>query len=274
MYMNLKAISAAFALAAVLSCTNKNDRVEGTRTLTDNNITLTWIQDNAQDRLMELTLFPDASDSLIASLGLQNGIPSSVSVFLADIGGKKILFDTGLGMPGCRMLPSMEALGVNPENVDYLYLTHFHGDHIGGMLKDGQPVFPNAQVYASRKEYDAWMAMPDDRKAQVVETMDAYRDRLHLFTPGDTIPCGVVTADAPGHTPGHTVYKFGKFIVVGDLMHGVALQKPHPEICAAYDMDFPTAVSTRKAVLKYAADNHLVMAGMHFPVPAFIEPAE
>lgn len=274
MNTNLKFIMAALFFAAAVSCTGAGNGVEGTKTLKDNGITVTWIQDNAQDRLMELTLFPDAPDSLIASLGLQNGIPSSVSVFLADIGGKKILFDTGLGMPGCRMLPSMEALGVKPEDVDYLYLTHFHGDHIGGMLKDGQPVFPNAQVYASKKEYDAWMAMPDDRKAQVVETMDAYRDRLHLFTPGETIPCGVETMDASGHTPGHTVYKFGKFIVVGDLMHGVALQMPHPEICAAYDMDFPTAVSTRKDVLKYASDNHLVMAGMHFPVPAFLEPAE
>lgn len=274
MNKTLKFITTAVSLATTVACTGTNEQteVEGTKTLTDNNLSLTWIQDNAQDRLMERRLFPEASDSLIASLNLQEGIPSSISVFLAEIEGKHILFDTGMGTPECKMLSSLEALGIKPEEIDYLYITHFHGDHIGGMLKDGECVFPNAQVYASQKEYDAWMEMPDEKKAQVVLTTSAYEDKLHLFTPGDTLPCGVISIDAPGHTPGHTAYRFGKFIVVGDLMHGVALQKDHPEICSTYDMDFPTAMSTRKTILTFTTDNQLIMAGMHFPSPAFIEP--
>ena len=271
MNWHFNSVAVAAALLSVASCGNSVDGPEGTKTLQTDGIRITWIQDNAKERLMERSLFPDASDSLVAGLGLQDGVPSTVSVFLVETDGKKMLFDTGLGLPDSRMLPSLQALGVAPEDIDYLYLTHFHGDHIGGMLKDGKPVFTNAKVYASKKEYDAWMAMSDDRKAQVEETMAAYQDRLHLFTAGDTLPGNVLSIDAPGHTPGHTVYRVGDFLIVGDLMHGVALQMEHPEISASYDMDFPSAVSARKEVLKYASDSSLTMAGMHFPAPAFIQ---
>ena len=170
------------------------------------------------------------------------------------------------------MISSLKSLGVEPEDIGYLYLTHFHGDHIGGMVKDGAAVFPEAVVYASREEFDAWMAMPAQKNALVREAMEVYRDRLHFFMPGDTLPCGVLAVGAPGHTPGHTVYRLGQFIVAGDLMHGVALQMGHPEISASYDMDPEEAAQTRKIILEYAADSSLVLAGMHFPAPAFIFP--
>lgn len=76
--------------------------------------------------------------------------------------------------------------------------------------------------------------------------------------------------EAVGHTPGHTVFQTGKLLIVGDLMHGVALQKEHPEICASFDMDKEAAAATRRNILKYARDNALTMAGMHFPAPAFL----
>ena len=93
-----------------------------------------------------------------------------------------------MGAPGSRLLPGLQSLGISPADIGYLYLTHFHGDHIGGMMKGDSVVFPNAEVYASKVEYDAWMAMPAERKAQVVKTMDAYKERLHLFEFGDTLP--------------------------------------------------------------------------------------
>ena len=104
-------------------------------------------------------------------------------------------------------------------------------------MKGDSVVFPNAEVYASKVEYDAWMAMPAERKAQVVKTMDAYKERLHLFEFGDTLPGNVVAMEAVGHTPGHTVFQSGKLLVIGDLIHGAALQLEHPEYCASYDMD-------------------------------------
>lgn len=75
--------------------------------------------------------------------------------------------------------------------------------------------------------------------------------------------------EAVGHTPGHTVFQSGKLLVIGDLIHGVALQLEHPEYCASYDMDKEAAVKARKYFLQYAKDNQLTMAGMHLPAPAF-----
>lgn len=242
---------------------------DGLKTLQLDGVKVTWIQDNAKERLMERTLFADASDALIDSLKLADGIPSSMSTFLVETDGVRILFDTGMGAPDSRLLPGLASLGMNPADIKYLYLTHFHGDHIGGMMKGDSIVFPNAEVYASKAEYDAWLKMPSDRNAQVVKTMNAYKDRLHLFEFGETLPGNVVTMNAEGHTPGHTVYQAGKLLVIADLIHGAALQLEHPEICASYDMDKDAAVKSRKHFLRYAKENGLTMAGMHLPPPGF-----
>lgn len=242
---------------------------DGLKTLQLDGVKVTWIQDNAKERLMERTLFADASDELIDSLKLADGIPSSMSTFLVETDGDRILFDTGMGAPDSRLLSGLASLGVTPADIKYLYLTHFHGDHIGGMMKGDSIVFPNAEVYASKVEYDAWLKMSSERNAQVVKTMNAYKDRLHLFEFGETLPGNVVTMNAEGHTPGHTVYQAGKLLVIADLIHGAALQLEHPEICAAYDMDKDAAVKSRKHFLRYAKENGLTMAGMHLPPPGF-----
>ena len=242
---------------------------DGLKTLQLDGVKVTWIQDNAKERLMERTLFADASDELIDSLKLADGIPSSMSTFLVETDGDRILFDTGMGAPDSRLLSGLASLGVTPADIKYLYLTHFHGDHIGGMMKGDSIVFPNAEVYASKVEYDAWLKMSSERNAQVVKTMNAYKDRLHLFEFGETLPGTVVTMNAEGHTPGHTVYQAGKLLVIADLIHGAALQLEHPEICAAYDMDKDAAVKSRKHFLRYAKENGLTMAGMHLPPPGF-----
>lgn len=232
---------------------------------------VTWIRDNANDRVMPLSLFPDATKAQIDSLSLQDGVPASVSIFLVEKDGKRMLFDTGMGAPDSKLPEGLKSLNVNPADIDYLFITHFHGDHIGGMMKDGNPVFPKAEVYVSKMEYDAWMKMPADKKSQVESTMKAYDARLHQFSFGDTLPCNVVAMEAAGHTPGHTVFQTGKLLVVGDLMHGAALQLKYPEICATYDMDKSGAVKSRKHYVQYAREKGLVIAGMHLPVPAFMK---
>lgn len=227
-----------------------------------------WIRDNAADRLMPRTLFPDASDALMDSLGLAGGVPSTVSTFYVKTDGAGILFDTGLGATDSRLLSGLQTFGIAPADVKFIYLTHMHGDHIGGMLtQEGEAVFPAAEVYVSKPEYDYWMA--DKANRQQVATMEAYKDRLHPFQFGDTLPGGVVAMDAVGHTPGHTVFQAGGLLVVGDLMHGAALQKVHPEVCATFDMDKEAAIGARRRFIRYAEEDGLTMAGMHLPVPAF-----
>ena len=251
-------------------------QVEGTKTLTlANGASVTWIQDNAGSKLNPRSLFSDASDSLYNSLNMPDGIPASVSTFLVKVDGKYILFDAGLGAFGGQLMNRLAALGVNPDSIGLVYLTHFHVDHIAGMVtKDSTGkdvrVFNNATVYAGKVEYDAWMNdIPKNDLQKVI--MGIYKDSLHLFAFGDTLPQGVIALDAVGHTPGHTAFQFSNLLVIGDLMHGYALQKDHPEINSNYDMDKEKSIESRKRLMQYARDNKLTMAGMHLPPPGFAE---
>lgn len=230
---------------------------------------VTWIQDVATKQSWEI--FPDADKSLIDSLGLQDGIPSSISTYLIEKDSCRILFDTGLGGKNSHLLPLLDSLGLQPDSINYLYLTHLHGDHIGGMMNGDDIVFGHATVFLAKPEYDGWMKMDAEKKAQVVKTMNAYKEQLQFFEFGDTLPGGVITIDAVGHTPGHTAFQLENLLIIGDLIHGAALQMVRPEICPTYDMDKQIAIKSRKRLLKYAEDNDLVMAGMHLPYPGFME---
>lgn len=251
-------------------------QVEGTKTLTlANGASVTWIQDNAGSKLNPRSLFSDASDSLYNSLNMPDGIPASVSTFLVKVDGKYILFDAGLGAFGGQLMNRLAALGVNPDSIGLVYLTHFHVDHIAGLVaKDDTgndaKAFKNAAVYAGKVEYDAWMNDIPKNDLQK-NIMALYKDNLHLFAFGDTLPHGVVAMDAVGHTPGHTAFLLANLLIVGDLMLGYALQKDHPEVNSNYDMDKPKSTESRKRILQYARDNKLLMAGMHLPPPGFVE---
>lgn len=233
-----------------------------------NEVTVTCIRDNKAERIMPLSLFGDIPERLADSLGISGGIKSSVNAILVKTEGATILFDTGLGKPDSQLLT---ALDNKPEDIKLIYLTHFHGDHIGGMMKGDKPVFTNAEVYASREEYEGWMNMPAEAKAQVVKTMKAYEKHLHLFEFGDTLPGNVIALDGRGHTPGHTIYNVNnEILVAGDIIHGIALQLSHPEYCASYDMDKEKAIMTRKRILNYAREHKIDIAGMHIPLPGII----
>lgn len=224
------------------------------------------IQDNLSPRMMGRTLFPDAPDSLIAELGLEEGIPASVSAFLVKTDGNEILFDAANGAPDSQLMPVLESLQTTADEVDYIFITHLHGDHIGGLLKEGEAVFSNAVVYINKTEYDAWMAMEGRQSEGLRNICSAYGERVKTFTLEDELPCGIEAVEAYGHTPGHTAYRVGDALIAGDVMHGTALQARYPEFSAGFDMDKEMSVKTRRAILKMAEEGVKVY-GMHFPAP-------
>ena len=228
------------------------------------------IQDNLSPRMMGRTLFPDAPDSLITEPGLEEGIPASVSAFLVKTDGKEILFDAANGAPDSQLVPKLISLEVKPEDIDHIFITHLHGDHIGGLIADDKAVFPNARLHINTVELDAWMAMPEEQTARIRKMIELYEDRLDKFPLADTLPCGIKAIEAYGHTPGHTVYQIGTNIIAGDIMHGTALQVKYPQYSARFDMDKTQAVETRKAVMKTAQEEGLRVYGMHFPDPYWL----
>ena len=218
------------------------------------------IFDNPAPRTMSLALFGDVPADLVSSLQIADGIPSSVSVMLLEKDGQQLLFDAGNGNADSQMFPELQELGFTPADIDAIFITHLHGDHIGGLMKDGQPVFTQAKLYIPSVELDAWM---QDAKVQAL--VAAYADRLVKFAPDEALPCGVQAIAAYGHTPGHTLYLSDDKLIADDIMHGLALQLDHPEFCARYDMDKEGAVASRKSVIERVKQEGWTMFGMHFP---------
>ena len=244
----------------------------GQKTVVDGEATvITWIEDKPEPTLQPHNLYPDVPDSLWIALGLQEGVPSSMSCFLLQTEGKNILLDAGLGAPFSQLIPKLTTLDVKPEELQLIYITHFHPDHIGGLLKDGKVVFPNAEVYINRVEAEAWQKMEGNQSVQAKTVLDAYKQHLHLFEAGDTLPGDVITIAAYGHTPGHTLFQKDSMLVIGDLIHGAALQLEYPEYCPLYDMDAETARESRLRILNYARENRLTMYGMHLPHPGTLQ---
>lgn len=188
---------------------------------------------------------------------------NSINAFLVKLDGKNLLFDTGLGAPG-NVLRSLSAYGMSPADIDAVIITHFHRDHIGGLLADGKPVFPRAELRLPRVEVDKW----NERELGFIA---AYGIRAAVFEWGSEAWPGVLALDARGHTPGHTVYRVqsggDEIMIISDLIHFPEVQLARPEIAVTYDTDPVRAVESRKRVFDIAAADKLPVAAMHIPFP-------
>ena len=225
--------------------------------------TLYWLKDNEGDNKFPFDLFGNVPEDVKKDVNMPDGMPSSISAYLIKTNGKTILFDAGLGPSrNGQLLNELSKINVTPEQIDYVYITHFHGDHIGGMLNaDGEKVFTNAEVYVSRLEKESDLGKGE----QAVKMFEKYGDKIHVFNFGDKLPEDVLAIDAVGHTPGHTAFQKGNLLIIGDLMHALALQLKYPEYCPKFDGDKEKAIASRKRILEYAKTNGLTISGMHLP---------
>jgi glyoxylase-like metal-dependent hydrolase (beta-lactamase superfamily II) len=213
-----------------------------------------------------------ASQDALQNYLPEGTFPMEVNAFLVRTPDKNVLIDAGLGQ---KVFDNLQSLQVTPEQIHVILLTHAHGDHIGGLLRDGKVAFPNADLYMSQAEYDYWIK--GDNK-QVLNVLAAYKDKLKLFVPEElgskknNLFSGFQGIAAYGHTPGHTAYLIesgaSRLLIWGDIAHVMAIQMPVPEVGVTYDSDAKQAIESRKKILDYASKNKIPVGGMHILFPA------
>jgi len=215
-----------------------------------------------------LGILINVPDSVVATYAPDSTFDNAVNAFLVKKGDKVWVIDTGFGR---KVFTLMDSLGIKPEQVQQVLLTHMHGDHIGGLVRDNSLLFPKASLVLSSKEFAYWSSQ-GERAAAANNILKLYKGQLMTPNPHqltDALGDGIHMIEAYGHTPGHVMFliKEGEeqLLIWGDLMHAAAIQYPHPEISVRYDTDPDMARETRLKVTQFVKAHAIPVAGMHLP---------
>jgi glyoxylase-like metal-dependent hydrolase (beta-lactamase superfamily II) len=213
-------------------------------------------------------------------------LPLDVNAFLIRHRGRLMLSDAGsghtMGATLGKLPQNLRAIGVEPEAIDTILLTHLHPDHSLGLVDEaGSAMFPNAELIVHEVEAAFWLdrtPMPDDseriqRNTRAQRAVIApYRDRIRRIKDGEVLP-GVTATLRPGHTPGHTNWLIQsggeRLLLWGDIVHLASLQMARPDATLVFDIAPETARASRQAVLDWTATEGVAVAGAHLPFPGF-----
>jgi glyoxylase-like metal-dependent hydrolase (beta-lactamase superfamily II) len=232
------------------------------------------------------SITPEKVDAALRRAYLPDAVETSVNAYLINTGSKLVLVDAGAGAlfgPTLgNMLNNLKASGYQPGQVDEIYITHLHPDHVGGLMAGGQIAFPNAIVRADKDDTEFWLsetkmnAAPKESQGffqGAMASLNAYvkAGKLKPFDGNlDLIP-GIRAQSTHGHTAGHTVYvvesQGEKLVLWGDLMHVAAVQFDDPSVTIAFDTDNKDAAMHRKAAYADAAKNGYLVGSAHIAFP-------
>jgi len=237
------------------------------------------------DKLLTNTR-PGQVDKALKHDFLKAPLDTSVNGYLVNTGSKLVLIDTGaaslFGPTLGNLLANLKAAGYQPEQVDEIYITHMHADHVGGLMAGDKLAFPNATVRADQHDADFWLSKenldkaPADAKGFFQGAMASLNPYVAAgkFKPfdgnTDLVP-GIKAMAARGHTPGHSTYlvesQGQKLVLWGDLMHVAAVQFAQPSVTIQFDTDSKAAAAQRKLAYADAARQGYLVGSAHLSFP-------
>lgn len=205
-------------------------------------------------------------------------------------GGRTVLVDTGMG-PAAAAAPAattgfllrhLEGIGVDPGDIDTVVISHFHADHVEGLLAaDGGPTFPRAEISVPAPEWGFWMDDGEMGRAPAGRMRDLFANNRRIFEPlaervtthawGAEVAPGITAVGTPGHSIGHTSYLVASAgestFLIQDVSNHPAVSLGHPGWHLAYDQDPVAAEQTRRETLDWLVRDSIQVQGYHLPFP-------
>lgn len=195
-----------------------------------------------------------------------------------NTGEHQVLVDMGAGhtFPTTgRLVQNMKAAGIEPGDIDTVFITHAHPDHIGGTLDDeGKSVYPNARYFIWKGEWEFWFSDAAFEKTMELfvnmarEKLGPVKDRMNLVDRESEVLPGIHVIPAPGHTPGHMVVSFSsgdeQLFYIGDtVLHPLHLE--YPDWLPVYDILPDKAAVSKRRIFDLVAEKKVLVVGQHFP---------
>jgi glyoxylase-like metal-dependent hydrolase (beta-lactamase superfamily II) len=229
----------------------------------------------------------------LAAAGFDSAfITIPITVFVIKLNDKLVLCDAGGGdqvqaynpksiFVSGRLMANMKAADIDPQKIETILVSHFHPDHIFGLLgkETNTPMFPNAEIIVPAAEYKFWtdpsvMArLPKARRplARRIQTViPMWKNVLPVEGEDEVVP-GIRFVAAPGHTPGHTAFHVSagseQLMISNDTAYVPALCARHPGWHGAFDQDAALAETSRRKLLDRVIADNMMICGSHFPWP-------
>jgi glyoxylase-like metal-dependent hydrolase (beta-lactamase superfamily II) len=259
-------------------------------------IQVTAVSDGASTFPLADSFVPNAKkDEINAALDKAFQPKDKVTIYFAPLvintGSKLVVLDTGNGPEALKsskgavgQFPAnMAAAGFDPKAVDTVVISHFHGDHVNGLLNaDGTPAYPNAEILVPATEWKFWMDDGEMSRASNDRMKGLFKNNRNIFeaalkkkvTPyewGKEVAPGLLAVETIGHTPGHTSYVLssgsGKVFIQSDVTNNPYLFAANPGWHAFFDQDGDLAEKTRRRVYDMIVAEKLQVQGFHYPFP-------
>ncbi|WP_135468194.1 MBL fold metallo-hydrolase [Crenalkalicoccus roseus] len=210
------------------------------------------------------------------------------TALVVDTGRNLVLMDTGNGPQQQQdatvglLQRNLSAAGIDPARVDTVLISHFHGDHINGLLDaQGGRAFPEAEIVVPEAEWRWWTDAGNEGRsperqrptfANTARRFAPYQGRVRQIGDGAEAVPGIRAVAAHGHTPGHTAFHVAdggaEMIYVADTTNRPELLARRPGFHIVFDFDPAAAEATRRRLYDRIATDRIRLAGFHFPFPA------
>ena len=258
---------------------------------------VTALYDGVWEKVHDPAYFANATvketKQALAAAGFSTAyVTIPITTFVVKLNGKTVLCDAGGGdqvqafnpdsvFVSGRMKANMITAGFDPKQVETILISHFHPDHIFGLLgkRDSAPVFPNAEIILSAAEYKFWTdpsltgRLPPGRQPlvrRIQGVVAKWKNVLPVEGEDEVVP-GIRFVNTPGHTPGHTSFHLSsgkeQLMISGDTAYVPALCATHPGWHGIFDQDGSLAETSRRKLLDRVVAEKMLVCGSHFPWP-------